>query len=90
MPISILSSKGRVTIPREIRAHLNLKPGDKVEFVIQGEGTVRLFAKNRDVRELRGMLGPVRRRLTIRQMDEAIRKRAVERDRASRSRRHRK
>jgi AbrB family looped-hinge helix DNA binding protein len=79
MPISILSSKGRVTIPREIRVHLNLKPGDKVEFVIQGEGKVRLFAKNRDVRELRGMLGPVRKRLTIRQMDDGIR-RAVARD----------
>ena len=79
MPISILSSKGRVTIPREIRAHLNLKPGDKVEFVIQSDGNVSLFAKNRDVRELRGMLGPVRKRLTVRQMDEGIR-RAVARD----------
>jgi antitoxin PrlF len=58
MPISILSSKGQITIPREIRARLNLKPGDKVEFAIQGNGTVQLFAKNLDVRELRGMLGP--------------------------------
>ena len=90
MPISILLSKGRVTIPREIRAHLNLKPADKVEFAIEGDGTVRLFAKNRDVRELRGMLGPVRRRLTIRQMDAGIRKRAVEQDRASHSRLHKK
>jgi antitoxin PrlF len=82
----ILSKRGQVTIPREIRARLNLKPGDKVEFVIQGDGAAQLFAKNRDVRELRGMLGPVRKRLTIQQMDAAIRKRAVDRDRASRSR----
>jgi antitoxin PrlF len=82
----ILSKRGQVTIPREIRARLNLKPGDKVEFVIQCDGTVRLFAKNRDVRELRGMLAPARRRLTIRQLDAAIKKRAVERDRASRAR----
>jgi antitoxin PrlF len=86
MPTLILSKRGQVTIPREIRSRLNLKPGDKLEFVIQGDGTVRLFAKNRDVRELRGMLGPVRKRLTIRQMDAAIKKRAVERDRGSRPR----
>jgi len=86
MPTLILSKKGQVTIPRKIRARLNLKPGDKIEFAIQLDGSVQLFAKNRDVRELRGMLGPVRQRLTIRQMDAAIKKRAVERDRASRSR----
>jgi antitoxin PrlF len=86
VPTLILSKRGQVTIPREIRSRLNLKPGDKLEFVIQGDGTVRLFAKNRDVRELRGMLGPVRKRLTIRQMDAAIKKRAVERDRGSRPR----
>ena len=86
MPTLILSKKGQVTIPRKIRARLNLKPGDKIEFAIQLDGSVQLFAKNRDVRELRGILGPVRKRLTIRQMDAAITKRAVERDRASRSR----
>jgi len=82
----ILSKRGQVTIPREIRERLNLKPGDKVEFAIQDDGSVQLFAKNRDVRELRGMLGPVRKRLTIQQMDAGIRQRAVERDRGSRSR----
>jgi antitoxin PrlF len=86
MPASILSKKGQTTIPLKIRGHLKLWPGDKIEFVIQRDGTVVLIAKNVDVRELRGMLGPVRRRLTIRQMDAAIKKRAVERDRASRSR----
>jgi antitoxin PrlF len=86
MPTLILSKKGQVTIPRKIRARLNLKPGDKIEFAIQLDGSVRLFAKNRDVRELRGMLAPVHRRLTIRQMDAGIKKRAVERDRGSRPR----
>ena len=84
MPTSILSSRGQVTIPREIRSRLSLKPGDKVEFLIQADDSVQLFAKNRDVRDLRGMLGPVHRRLTIRQMDESIR-RAVARDFSLRS-----
>jgi antitoxin PrlF len=84
MPTSILSRRGQITIPREFRARLNLKPGDKIEVVIEHDGSVRLFPKNKDVRELRGMLGPVRRRLTIPQMDEEIR-RAVVRDFSLRS-----
>ena len=37
---SSLSSKGQVTIPHEIRSRLGLAPGDRVEFVIQGNLTV--------------------------------------------------
>ena len=32
-----LTQKGQVTIPQEIRAHLGLKPRDKVIFELEGE-----------------------------------------------------
>lgn len=35
-------SKGQITIPVEIRKHLDLKPGDYVTFIISQEGLVRL------------------------------------------------
>jgi antitoxin PrlF len=75
MNTSTLTSKGQTTIPAKVRSHLKLRPGDKIEFVIERDGRVVLTPKNIDVRELRGMLGPARRHLTIEQMDEAIRSR---------------
>lgn len=37
-----LTSKGQVTIPKQIRDHLGLKPGSKVEFEIDGGGAVQV------------------------------------------------
>lgn len=37
-----LTSKGQVTIPKAIRDHLGLKPGNKVEFEIDGTGAVHV------------------------------------------------
>jgi len=35
-----LTSKGQVTLPKRIREHLGLKPGDRVEFAIRSDGAV--------------------------------------------------
>jgi antitoxin PrlF len=37
---SKISSKGQITVPREIRLRLGLKPGDRVEFFIDDGRTV--------------------------------------------------
>jgi antitoxin PrlF len=80
MSISTVTRKGQTTIPIKVRNHLKLRPGDKIEFVIERNGTVVLHPKNIDVRQLRGMLAPlVRRKLTIEQMDEGIRRRFARR-----------
>ena len=36
MQTSRLSSKGQVTIPKEVRAALNAKPGDVIAYEIEG------------------------------------------------------
>jgi len=40
IPSSVISSKGQVTVPREIRLRLGLKEGDRVEFVVEGGNTI--------------------------------------------------
>ena len=40
MLVSSITSKGQVTIPAEVRKALNLKPGNKVTFQIQGHKAV--------------------------------------------------
>jgi antitoxin PrlF len=79
MAESRITSKGQTTIPIEIRRHLKLKPGDRIEFHVQADGKVVLRPLNVDILEYKGMLGRPRRRVSIDQMDEAIRKAAVER-----------
>jgi antitoxin PrlF len=37
---STIGSKGQVTVPQEIRTRLGLAPGDRVEFVVDGEKTL--------------------------------------------------
>jgi AbrB family looped-hinge helix DNA binding protein len=52
---SAITSKGQVTIPKAIREHLQLKPGDRVEFFVHPDGSVVLLPKL-PVSVLRGML----------------------------------
>ena len=40
MPISVLTSKGHMTIPKEIRKALNLKPSEKVIIVVEGDRAI--------------------------------------------------
>jgi AbrB family looped-hinge helix DNA binding protein len=56
--VSTVSSKGQVTIPAEIRKHLNISEGDKLSFVIEESGSVRVEApRYRNVAALRGAAG---------------------------------
>ena len=53
-----LTTKGQVTIPAEIRRHLNIKTHDRVAFVIADDGSVRLTAPlYPTVASLRGVAG---------------------------------
>jgi antitoxin PrlF len=36
---STISSKGQITVPREIRNRLGLKEGDRVEFIVEKDRT---------------------------------------------------
>ncbi|HVO99992.1 MAG TPA: AbrB/MazE/SpoVT family DNA-binding domain-containing protein [Bryobacteraceae bacterium] len=73
MPRSTITTKGQVTIPKEIREHMGLKPGDRVDFVRDESGQTMLKPIRTDFRSLRGILKSKRTRaLTIKEMDEAI------------------
>lgn len=40
MAFSTISSKGQITVPLEVRKHLGLKEGDRVEFVFDDDRTI--------------------------------------------------
>jgi antitoxin PrlF len=67
-----IDSRGRATIPKEIREHLGLKPGNRVKFFIHPDGHV-VILPTIPVSALRGMLKTKRRQpVTIEEMNNAI------------------
>jgi AbrB family looped-hinge helix DNA binding protein len=52
-----MTTKGQLTIPKEVRDHLGLKTGDQVEFTVGADGEI-VLSKHRTYRidELYGLL----------------------------------
>ena len=68
---SALTVKGQATIPKAIREHLRLKPGDRVKFFVHPDGSVVLLPKL-PAAALRGIVKSRRSRpVTIAEMTEA-------------------
>ena len=73
MPTSTLTSKGQITIPREVRERLHLKTGSRVDFIVEPSGRVVLKPLNRNFRSIRGIVRSRRKRpVSIQEMNEAI------------------
>jgi len=56
MAIATLTSKGQITLPKAVRDHLHLGNGDRLDFVILGNGEVQVKPVSGSYRELLGML----------------------------------
>ncbi|GLK80669.1 AbrB/MazE/SpoVT family DNA-binding domain-containing protein [Methylopila turkensis] len=63
------SLKGQATIPVEVRRALGLEPGGSVQFVVGADGDVRVIAKTKTMRHLKGIFGPTAQPFDV---DEAI------------------
>jgi AbrB family looped-hinge helix DNA binding protein len=68
----VMSAKGQVTLPKEMRENLGLKPGDVVVWTIIGQD-VLITAKSIDFNDLRGILGaPPKGSATLEEIDRTI------------------
>ena len=74
---SAITAKGQATIPKAIREHLGLKPGDRIKFFVHPNGSVVLLPKL-PASALRGFLKSRKPPVTIEEMEEAITSGAVE------------
>jgi AbrB family looped-hinge helix DNA binding protein len=84
MPTATLTSKGQTTIPKEVRDRLKLKPGDRLEFILQGDGQVLMVPASVRAAELRGILPRPKKRVGLAEMEQAIREGAAARERRGR------
>ncbi|MEH2032930.1 MAG: AbrB/MazE/SpoVT family DNA-binding domain-containing protein [Nostoc sp.] len=73
MASATITTKGQVTIPKEIRDYLNLDTGSKVDFVIDENGIVKLITLNISIQSLSGILHrPGMKSTTLEEIEAAI------------------
>ena len=81
MATATVTSKGQMTLPKDVRDDLNIKPGDKVE-IVKEQGRYFLMPRNLKASDLAGILGkpPNHRTKTKKQEDEAFARALAEDD----------
>ena len=67
---STLTIKGQTTIPKAIRDHLHLGPGDRIKFFVHPDGHVVILPKI-PASSLKGIV-KARRRVSLDEMETAI------------------
>lgn len=68
-----LTTKGQLTLPKEIRERLGLDAGAILDFQLQPDNTITARHVQADARRIRGLLkSPHAVPLTVEQMDEAV------------------
>lgn len=76
---SKITAKGQMTLPKEARDHLGVKPGDRVKIFVDTPNRVVLLPVI-PVTALKGIVkSPHSRPITLEEMDEAVRAGAVAR-----------
>lgn len=76
MAESTLTSKGQITIPKQVRDALGLEAGDRVSFRVREDGVVEMVPETLDVMALFGVVKPKKKGVSLEDMEEAISKEA--------------
>ena len=74
-----ITSKGQVTIPKEVREQLRLRSGQELRFVVENGSRAVIVPVPKRLSDLAGILPKPKRTVTLEEMDEAIGKGIVER-----------
>lgn len=91
MATSVLKAEGQVILPQEVRDRLGVREGDVLEFCLDEEARIVLRPAFRDpLGRLPGLLRDLapERPVSIEEMDEAIRRRTLEKHGKPRRDRH--
>lgn len=77
MPSATVTSKGQITLPKEVRARLGVRPGDRVAFRERADGTIVVEAETVDLMALKGRIRPQTKGVTLAAINAAVRRGAT-------------
>jgi antitoxin PrlF len=79
VPSATVTSKGQITLPKEVRARLGVHPGDRVAFRECADGSIVVEAETIDLMQLQGRIRPATKGVTVEAMKAAVRRGATKR-----------
>jgi AbrB family looped-hinge helix DNA binding protein len=72
MSTALVTSKGQITIPADVRKALNVGAGDRLEFVEVEPGRFEVVVATRSVTELKGRFGKAARTVSLEEVNAVI------------------
>lgn len=70
MTESTITSKGQTTVPADIRALVDARPGTRLVWSVMPDGTIIVRAKTRSLRDMAGLLkAPKGKRVSVEAMN---------------------
>jgi AbrB family looped-hinge helix DNA binding protein len=72
MTAATVTSKGQLTIPKDVREALGVGPGDRVEFVQMADGNFAVMPATKSIKRLKGIITKPKTPVSLEDMDDAI------------------
>ena len=72
MTAATLTSKGQLTLPKDVRVALGVGPGDRVDFVRMEDGNFAVLPATQSVKNLKGIIPKPKKAVSLEAMDKAI------------------
>jgi len=67
-----LTSKGQLTLPKDVREAMGVGPGDRVNFVRMEDGNFAVLPATQPLKSLKGIITRPRKPVSLEDMDRAI------------------
>jgi AbrB family looped-hinge helix DNA binding protein len=67
-----LTSKGQLTLPKDVRAAMGVGPGDRVDFVRMEDGNFAVLPATHSVKSLKGIIQRPKKAVSLEDMDKAV------------------
>ena len=70
---STITTKGQITIPKNIRNLLKVDKGDRIEFLVNNNGSVTIWPITTDITALKGLVPKPKNYVSLNDMKKTIR-----------------